>query len=205
MFWKKEVPEPSFMDKFGKKENILLPTLKTVISSLEKDIVSYSWIHQNRCNCGVIVQALLNVDKDHCGKILTLAQTQSGWKRSEEETGGPTWRVIAQNSCSVTGIPLKEVFIVLENKGLKIEDIVHLEYLNNPAILQLSKIDATEHYYTKRENLILYLKAWVKILEGRYDSNDLTDNAVLEAKLLIAVNAEKYEEAAEIRNQLISL
>lgn len=203
MFWSKKKAAKALVKQIinsGDNKNVLLPTLKSVINSLEKNIIHYDWQFQGSCNCGLVVQGLLDVDEKRCQKIFEVARSESGLKATS--SGGRTWKEVAQNSCSVTGMPLKEVFKVLENKGFKIEDVVHLEYLDNPAILQLSGINVYKDYWEKKENLILYLKSWVKILEGNYKETNLTTKAVWEARLLVAVNAENYEEATKIRNQL---
>lgn len=57
-----------------------------------------------------------------------------------------------------------------------------------------------KNYYTKKENLIMYLSAWIRILTE--DVTMETDREKLEAELLNAVADENYERASEIRNRL---
>jgi hypothetical protein len=57
-------------------------------------------------------------------------------------------------------------------------------------------------YYKKKNNLIKYLSAWVRILENQPTVSEVTDRNELEGQLLNAVAEEDYEKAAEIRNQI---
>lgn len=199
MFWKKKKEENQvevFLNKNLEKENKLIPTIKIVLTSLEKDIVDYEWKHPQCCNCGLMVQGILNVTPRNVNKIFHYLLSFNDAKT--------TWKSQAQQYCSVTGMPLNLVFEVLHNKGFKIEDIVHLEFLNNSAILELSGIDTTKKsYYSNRNNLIKYLKAWLNILEGHPEDGKLSDKNKLEAELLVAVNAEDYSRATLIRDKIL--
>jgi protein-arginine kinase activator protein McsA len=59
------------------------------------------------------------------------------------------------------------------------------------------------NYFMKKENVIKYLSAWIKILTETVNYSDNRNE--LEANLLNAVAEERYEDAAEIRNRLAIL
>ena len=58
-------------------------------------------------------------------------------------TEDATWKNAVKVWCPIAKKPMKQIFIDLENAGLSKEDIVHLEYMDNPAILNLSGIPKT--------------------------------------------------------------
>jgi protein-arginine kinase activator protein McsA len=60
-----------------------------------------------------------------------------------------------------------------------------------------------DQYYEKKENLIKYLSAWIRILKG--ETNFQNTRESLEAELLNAIAEERYERAAEIRNEIAVL
>lgn len=193
----------SIIPLFPNKGNVLIKSLKTAISALEKGIVMYDWHTQSSCNCGVVVQALTDSDTKTVNILFDKARMCIP---NVNKNNFLTWREVAQQNCSVTGKPLHEVFELLVSYGLKMEDIVHLEYMNNKAIIEVSGIDILDKdYYTKKSNLISYLKAWVKILENKIDTINFTDKGKLESELLVAVNEEKYEEAANLRDRLAEI
>lgn len=55
-------------------------------------------------------------------------------------------------------------------------------------------------YYRKKENLIKYLSAWVRILEREGVTYNESDRESLEASLIVAVAEDNFEKAAEIRD-----
>lgn len=180
----------------------VIKTLTTVIDSLERDYVVYDWNEQCSCNCGLVVQSALDVSKNKLEKI-----------RTPLFKGSRTWKDAIKNSCSVTGKTDIQLIKDLESMGFHRSDFTHLEYLDNPVILKLSGIRKpnilirpfVSKYYTRKRNLILYLKAWVSILKDEIDEvkrEKLTDKNKLQAKLVNAVAEENYEEAAELRDKL---
>lgn len=187
----------ALLSTFTKKENRLLPSLKIVVNSLEKDIVHYDWHQQQSCNCGLVVQAVLNA---------TPNEVQMLFDYGKKYSYTTNWQEAVKDNCSITGIPMNDVFKTLYDLGLRPEDIVHLEYLNNRAILEIAKIDIKiASYYSNKENLILYLKAWVKILEHRTSTHQFSNKGKLEADLLVAINNEEYGLAHKIKNEIIML
>lgn len=183
----------NYLDKV--KGNKLVPALKLVINSLEKDIIKYDWSNHCMCNCGLVIQSILNTDKKTVEELFAYV-----------EDNGNTWKDSVQVYCNASGLPTHVIFQLLYNKGFGPEDIVHLEYLSNPAILEIAKIDKTiKSYYAIKSNLILYLRAWLKILDGNNEITFSNDKMHLEAELLIAMHNEDYNSAAIIRDKIAIL
>jgi hypothetical protein len=193
--------------------NKLAAALKIAINALEKDFVYYKWKTQESCNCGVVVQAILGKTESEVKELFNEAYKEIPYRLDDL-----TWRGVAQFSCSITGQPMTRVFKILAKNGLRPEDVVHLEYLNNPAILEIAGINTNgipgrpgglfhrekpaRNYYEDKENLIKYLKAWVCILEERSHEHTLSKLGELEAKLLLAINQEDYPLAAKLRDEI---
>lgn len=136
-----------------------------------------------------------------------------------------------------------EILQILFKEGLSPEDITHLEFMSNPAILSKSGINTklilqentetiTEEqvvskgffgigrvvrkiekqqtietksgYWTSKNNLVLYLTAWVQILEEEPEQAGIKSQNLeqLHKSLLQAVSSEEYELAATIRDQI---
>lgn len=191
-------------------KNNLQRCIKIVINALEKDFVEYKWDHQSSCNCGLMVQAILDEDAEEVDKLFiklrdAIPDNEIKKRFKESDFKYNNWRDVTKQLCTVTGRPVHGILQNLKEEGFLPEDIVHLEYLNNPAILELSGIDISKDYYSKKDNLILYLKAWNQILDGNMKEDNLSEKVLLEAKLLIAKNEENYEEAANLRDKLAEL
>jgi hypothetical protein len=92
-----------------------------------------------------VAQALLQITPDELTKLRaplfnTLDKIAEKAKAAGRPTISPTWKNAIKHTCPITGKPMHEVLIRLEEAGLSREDMAHLEYLENPAILQLSGI-----------------------------------------------------------------
>jgi hypothetical protein len=236
----------------NKKEH-LIDSLNTAINALKNDTVYYNWTNQHSCNAGIVSQAVLGVTREELDlrrtTLFSKLEDYNSQRRKENQLAD-TWKNAVQIGCSLTGKDIPQIVKDLEANGLSREDIVHLEYLNNSAILEESTIpfkdkietktigyetvtvadtsfwgrifkrtleidepiivnhvvgiEYEKNYYTKKENLIKYLSAWVRILKSEPILNSI-DKENLEIELLHSVAEENYERAAEIRNQLSTL
>lgn len=127
----------------NKKEH-LIKSLKVAINALRTDIVNYDWKTQESCNMGVVSQAVLGITSKKLSKgLLPLFKKldELGEKHIDH-----TWKNAVKYTCSITGKDLPDIISDLDKAGIGREDIVHLEYLENPAILALSGIDQNPIY-----------------------------------------------------------
>lgn len=176
-------------------------SLMIAISALENDTVNYSWKHVASCNCGVVVRAIFGVNENFVDDLF-----MNGKQQAKCKDDALTWRNLCQQSCNITGEPLTVVFKQLQNSGLSPKDIVHLEYMNNKAILKESGIlTFFPRYYKKKKNLILYLKAWLRILDKNANAERFSAKESLEADLLIASALGNSDEEKTIKNKLSTL
>ena len=126
----------------NKKEH-LINSLNTAINALKNDTVYYDWHNQNSCNAGIVSQAVLGVTREELDErrisLFSSLEDYNSQKRKENQLNG-TWKNAVQISCPLTGKSVPQIVKDLEANGLSREDIVHLEYLNNSAILEESTI-----------------------------------------------------------------
>ena len=242
------------------RKDTLVKGLRTAIDALKNDTINYDWNNQCSCNMGVVAQAVLEVSFDELkelNKVLFKPLADINKKRKEDgsEKIMPSWKNAVKYACPITGKNMPEIINILESKGMSRADIVHLEFLENPAILELSGIKKIEtvtsvqtgtetkeypsnhwfwkyfgrtetsevpvyghstayaypvDYYQHKENVILYLSAWLNILTNKNLEIKVKNSADshkessinLEKELLNAIADEDYNRAAELRDQI---
>lgn len=212
----------------------IIPILKQVIYALENNFTNYDWLKQGHCNCGHVAQIILNKNGDEVGTLFakdaekfcefeikdeityknkpyffglfnTKEEKITKKKVYKRPNIGGTWKDLTQSSCSATGLSGSTIIKAFQSAGFRPEDIVHIEFLENKAILANSDIKIEEYYYTKKSNLIKYMKSWVQILENQdknINYNTISNKPDLEKELLIAVSNEDYDKAAKIRDKI---
>lgn len=235
----------------------LIKSLNLVINSLKNDTIEYNWQKQANCNCGIVAQAITGKNSN---EIQTLFKDVIVSLGIIDKSIDKTWKNGVKHLCPITGESIHKIFNELFKNGLSKEDIVHLEFMDNPAILERSKIKTTEiqkttdkildeeiieevivphpnffkrmfgatvvekliskkyidvekteevgiKYYSKKENLIKYLQAWVSILNEGSKGDDLNETSIvdLEHELLVAISNEDYDSAILLRDKLNSL
>ena len=129
-----------------KKRESLIRALRISAKALKNDTVHYEWTKQHSCNCGVLAQALTGMHKiqlEH-QTLMAFSTRQEGRPHTDpipfEKNENPTWKSLVKQKCSITGEPMCEILSILFSKGLTTDDIVHLEYMENPAILERAGI-----------------------------------------------------------------
>jgi hypothetical protein len=126
-----------------------IEALEQTIYNVENNILSYRWYDCGQCNCGVVASTILN-----------------------RESGAFSCHGV----CITTGEDMPKVFQALKDAGFTHKDLIELEFLGNKEILDnIGKkgFFCSEGYwimdgvndYTNKENLIIYLKEWVRLLK----------------------------------------
>ncbi|MCF1752526.1 hypothetical protein [Mariniradius sediminis] len=135
----------------------LIFALRKTVDKL-KNGAAYEWGHMGSCNCGNLAQELIYMTKD---EIHRHAMTRSG-----------DWNDQLLEYCPSSGYPMDLMISKLLEKGLRIEDLRHLEKLSDPMIL--SQIPFERRIQMKknfREDVILYLEKWTEIMENQWLEN----------------------------------
>lgn len=111
---------------------------------------AYQWGHYGHCNCG------------HLAQTLTGRSPHELQRRATATVG--EWRDQAQEHCPTSGAPLAEVIGEMLGAGLSIDDIVSLETLDHPRVLERLPDGRRHLRRNHREDLVLYLHVWADLL-----------------------------------------
>lgn len=146
--------------------NLILALRKT-IAKLKKG-APYQWGHMGACNCGNLAQEITRITK---GDIHRFAMQRSG-----------DWSEQLNDYCPHSGLPMDLMISELLEIGLEREDLIHLERLSDPHILEHISFERREKLAKNRkEDLLLYLETWVALLENQWAaSQQHTLNSVQE-------------------------
>jgi hypothetical protein len=117
----------------NKKEH-LIKSLSIAIEALENDTIYYDWCKQDSCNMGIVSQAVLGIS------VNDLKLKRASIFNNIPKDIDVTWKNAVKYGCPLTGKSNFQIINDLENAGLSKNDIVHLEYLDNPGILSQSEI-----------------------------------------------------------------
>ncbi len=156
----------------------LITALRTAATALEDYTFAYEWKSPERCNCGVVACALTGKSPNQLKAILDTQAISPG-----KMTGSWTHRIGVV--CPITGATTDSIFSALFEAGLTKRDIVELEYLCNPKVMEKAGLAVTYRRkffkfwkkskvpvdQTNKSNVIRYLRAWADLLveSGRED------------------------------------
>jgi hypothetical protein len=129
----------------------------------------YAWGNHGSCNCGNLLQVLTPLDSKD---ILKIAQTGIG-----------EWTELADETCSITNLPVAELLGALQHAGLTPVDIHNIEYLEDKAVLKALPGGFRWLKRNKREDVIVYLETFASILEAELErKTSQTINGALASK-----------------------
>lgn len=119
-----------------------------------KQGVTYQWGHLGACNCGHLAQTLTDRSKR---EIHEAALARVG-----------DWGEVSVKYCETSGMAIDTIISEMLAAGLALEDIEHLENLDDPRVLKtLSLADGRRYLkHNSRDDLVLYLEAWAGLLES---------------------------------------
>jgi hypothetical protein len=107
--------------------------------------------HMGSCNCGHLAQVLLNISKDEIHRA------------AMEKTGD--WSEQVTSYCPTSGLEMDRLIFSLFEKGLSPQDIMNLEYLKDPRVLECIPQEKLPLRINVREDVIVYLEIWASLLE----------------------------------------
>lgn len=174
-----------------------IDALKQTIHNLLYGGMKYHWHDSNHCNCGVVAKTICNTND-----LFSIGYTNSPRKNAVGVFSRDAY-------CITSDLPLPVVFQSLKDAGFTHQELLELEYLANKEICknlgwERQKITRKngEFYirematYDVKENLILYLKEWVRILEEETVVQQLTPE-VREKIKYVAVSDTIREQVKE--------
>ncbi|WP_018619333.1 hypothetical protein [Spirosoma luteum] len=111
----------------------------------------YQWGHMGGCNCGNLAQELTKLNKD---QIHRYAMQRHG-----------DWNEQAEDYCSTSQMPIDLLINEMLSAGLQLEDLKHLERLDDRQILTRFPIEKRFLKHNLREDVVTYMNAWADLLE----------------------------------------
>jgi hypothetical protein len=113
----------------------------------------YQWGHMGGCNCGNLAQELTKLNKDQIHKY---AMQRHG-----------DWNEQAEDYCSTSEMPIDLLINEMLNAGLQLEDLKHLERLDDRQVLTRFPIEKRFLKHNLREDVVAYMNAWAELLEDQ--------------------------------------
>ena len=111
----------------------------------------YEWGHMGRCNCGHLVQTLINMTDYEIVKTIDFELDE--------------WTEHAKDYCEGTGHKVDDLFIILQNVGFSYQDVIHLENLSDTRVLD--HLEESRRYLRRNqvEDVTLYMHTLAAMLE----------------------------------------
>jgi hypothetical protein len=139
---------------------------------------SYRWSDFASCNCGHLVQSVTQLSPREIYEAAFLR--------------GGDWGEQAREFCASSGYPIDFMLARLFELGLDAEDVRNLERLSDDRVLR--ELGVRELRYTRREDVVCYLRAWARSLERQLGPALFCSRADPHAS---AAEPEAFCEAAE--------
>lgn len=143
----------------------LIDAVRKTIVKLKKG-APYQWGHMGACNCGNLAQELIQLTKE---EIHRYAMEKSG-----------DWNDQLIDYCPDSGYPMDLMISKMLEKGLKINDLRHLEKLSDPNILR--NLPSSKNTNLEKNNLsdvILYFETWLEMLENQWIEKRVNSDAIM--------------------------
>ncbi|SFD76593.1 hypothetical protein [Spirosoma endophyticum] len=116
-----------------------------------KNGAPYQWGHMGGCNCGNLAQELTKLSKD---QIHRYAMQRHG-----------DWNEQAEDYCQTSQMPIDLLINEMLNAGMLLEDLKHLERLDDRQILVRLPLEKRHLKHNVREDVVSYMTAWAELLE----------------------------------------
>jgi hypothetical protein len=117
----------------------------------------YQWGHMGLCNCGFLAQEITHLRKEEI--------------HAEAMSGHGDWNEQLNDYCPTSGLPMDDLISELLLLGFDIDDLKHLERLSSPLVLSCIPFHKKDLQRNKKDDVVLYMEAWAKLLEEQLISN----------------------------------
>ncbi|MFD2572457.1 hypothetical protein ACFSUS_17600 [Spirosoma soli] len=128
----------------------LIDALRRTARNL-KNGAPYQWGHMGGCNCGNLAQELTKLSKD---QIHQYAMQRYG-----------DWNEQVDDYCSTSQMSIDIVINEMLNAGLMLEDIKHLEKLDDRQVLVRFPLEKRFLKHNVRDDVVVYMNEWANLLE----------------------------------------
>lgn len=113
----------------------------------------YQWGHMGSCNCGNLAQELTRMTKD---QIHQYAMQRYG-----------DWNEQVADYCDTSQLPFDIIINQMTQAGLSLEDLKHLEKLDDRDVLRRLPVEQRFLKHNHRDDVVTYLNEWANLLEER--------------------------------------
>ncbi|GAB3224482.1 hypothetical protein [Spirosoma arcticum] len=128
----------------------LIDALRRTARNL-KNGAPYQWGHMGGCNCGNLAQELTKLNRD---QIHQYAMQRYG-----------DWNEQVDDYCSTSQMPIDLVINEMLNAGLMLEDLKHLEKLDDRQVLIRFPVETRHLKHNVRDDVAAYMNQWANLLE----------------------------------------
>lgn len=126
----------------------LVKALRSTAARLQLG-ADYRWSHFGQCNCGNLAQTVT--------KLSPREVYEAAFGRAGD------WGEQARDFCPSSGYPIDYLLEQLFALGMEPTDVRHLERLSDDRVLKRLGTTFLEH--NRRDNVVLYMRAWADLLE----------------------------------------
>ncbi|GAB3986686.1 hypothetical protein GCM10028807_04630 [Spirosoma daeguense] len=114
----------------------------------------YQWGHMGGCNCGNLAQELTSMSKEQIHQYAM--------------QGHGDWNEQVDGYCSTSQMPLDLLINQMLNAGLMLEDLKHLERLDDRQILLRLSPEKRFLKHNVRDDVVTYMTVWADLLEEQF-------------------------------------
>ncbi len=143
----------------------VIAALRATAQKLAKSS-QYQWGHMGSCNCGFLAQEITQMSPK---EIHSKAMQKYG-----------DWNEQLNDYCPTSGLLMDDLITTMLDFGFDADDLKHLEKLSDQKVRLQLPVDKRNLVHNRRDDVVLYLNTWAKILE-----NELTDNIVIDEALTL--------------------
>jgi hypothetical protein len=115
----------------------------------------YQWGHFGACNCGHLAQTLTRRSMADIHRA-AVARARD-------------WGHAAVEHCPLSGLPLDDILGEMFAAGLGMDDVRHLEQLDDRRILRRLPLDQRQLRRNDREHVARYMDAWAELLVDNFE------------------------------------
>mgnify|MGYP001592444950 CR=1 FL=1 len=144
---------PTSTTNDSKNYRTLIDALRSTSKRLSQEGVEYQWGHMGQCNAGHLIQTITGMSSYEIVETIE-------FKLDE-------WSEHANDYCSNSGCKVDDIFHEVEKLGMSHDDVVKLENLSDPKILD--NLVGGFQYLEKnnKHHVVRYMESYADLLEKR--------------------------------------
>ena len=151
------------------------PTLAAALRKAARRIADrrygYNFNHMTNCNCGVLAQVVMGVDRRELYEIRDAACLEAAGRGAAAlppEVLGNYWDGIWSCAkdvvrCPLTNLPVGTILRALGDVGMTAQDLHDLELLDNVDVLRAAGLKVPEA--DRAKHVVRYMRAWADLID----------------------------------------